>query len=115
MNVRIEISVLRNVFGTHTGLLAKIPAHSLEAAGALKAAATPLIQRHQIALPTVNFEERNPERELGVIPNMARPMPMRAAIPNSLGGLNAVLCSSEPDGNRVAMAGALCAPRGRQG
>jgi nodulation protein E len=98
MNDRTEINVLRSVFGTHAGRLAissnkGVLAHGLGAAGALEAAATALTLRHQIAPPTANFEEPDPECDLDVIPNTARQMPIRAAISNSfaLGGLNAVL------------------------
>jgi nodulation protein E len=98
MNDRTEISVLRSVFGAHAGRLAissnkGVLAHGLGAAGALEAAATALTLRHQIAPPTANFEEPDPECDLDVIPNTARQMPIRAAISNSfaLGGLNAVL------------------------
>ena len=98
MNDRTEISVLRSVFGAHAERLAissnkGVLAHSLGAAGALEAAATALTLRDQIAPPTANFEVPDPECDLDVIPNTARPMPIRAAISNSfaLGGLNAVL------------------------
>jgi nodulation protein E len=98
MNDRTEISVLRSVFGAHSERLAissnkGVLAHSLGAAGALEAAATALSLRHQVAPPTANFEVPDPECDLDVIPNTARPMPIRAAISNSfaLGGLNAVL------------------------
>ena len=98
MNDRTEINVLRSVFGAHAGRLAissnkGVLAHGLGAAGALEAAATALTLRHQIAPPTANFEEPDPECNLDVIPNTARQMPIRAAISNSFafGGLNAVL------------------------
>ena len=98
VNDRTEISVLRSVFGAHAERLAissnkGVLAHSLGAAGALEAAATALTLRDQIAPPTANFEVPDPECDLDVIPNTARPMPIRAAISNSfaLGGLNAVL------------------------
>jgi nodulation protein E len=98
MNDRTEINVLRSVFGAHAGRLAissnkGVLAHGLGAAGALEAAATALTLRHQIAPPTANFEEPDPECDLDVIPNTARQMSIRAALSNSfaLGGLNAVL------------------------
>jgi len=98
MNDRTEINVWRSVFGAHAGRLAissnkGVLAHGLGAAGALEAAATALTLRHQIAPPTANFEEPDPECNLDVIPNTARQMPIRAAISNSFafGGLNAVL------------------------
>src|SRR5208337_3090247 len=81
MNDRTEINVLRSVFGAHAGRLAissnkGVLAHGLGAAGALEAAATALTLRHQIAPPTANFEEPDPECNLDVIPNTARQMPI---------------------------------------
>ncbi|MBY0428026.1 MAG: beta-ketoacyl-[acyl-carrier-protein] synthase family protein, partial [Alphaproteobacteria bacterium] len=67
--------------------------HALGAAGALEMVATVLAVKNQIAPPTINFVEKDPECDLDVIPNTARQMPITAAISNSFafGGLNAVL------------------------
>jgi nodulation protein E len=98
VNDRTETSALRLVFGSHAERLAissnkAVLGHGLGAAGALEAAATALTLRHQVAPPTANFEQRDPECGLDVIPNVARPMPVGAAMSNSFafGGLNAVL------------------------
>ncbi|NDE90934.1 MAG: beta-ketoacyl-[acyl-carrier-protein] synthase family protein, partial [Alphaproteobacteria bacterium] len=67
--------------------------HALGAAGALEMVATALAVQNQIAPPTLNFVEKDPECDLDVIPNTARQMPISAALSNSFafGGLNAVL------------------------
>jgi nodulation protein E len=98
LNDRTETKALRSVFGKHADKLAVssnkgVLAHGLGCAGALEAAATALSLHSQIAPPTANFEEKDPECDLDVVPNVARQMPIRAAISNSFafGGLNAVL------------------------
>ena len=49
--------------------------------------------QEQIAQPTANFTEADPECDLDYVPNQARPMAMEAALSNSFafGGLNTVL------------------------
>ena len=98
LNDRTETKALRSVFGNHADKLAVssnkgVLAHGLGCAGALEAAATALALHSQIAPPTANFEEKDPECDLDVVPNVARQMPIRSAISNSFafGGLNAVL------------------------
>jgi nodulation protein E len=98
LNDRTETKALRNVFGKHADKLAVssnkgVLAHGLGCAGALEAAATALALHSQIAPPTANFEEKDPECDLDVVPNVARQIPIRSAISNSFafGGLNAVL------------------------
>ena len=97
-NDRTESQALRKVFCAWTDRLAVssnkgVLAHGLGAAGALEAAATVLTLRDQVAPPTANFEEPDPDCNLDVIPNVARRMLVRAAISNSFafGGQNAVL------------------------
>jgi 3-oxoacyl-[acyl-carrier-protein] synthase II len=67
--------------------------HTLGAAGAIEAAATVLAVHHGILPPTINFETRDPECNLDVIPNTARIIKINAAISNSFGfgGQNGVL------------------------
>jgi 3-oxoacyl-[acyl-carrier-protein] synthase II len=67
--------------------------HTLGAAGAIEAAATVLAIHHGILPPTINYENKDPECDLDVIPNMARFVKTEAAISNSFGfgGQNGVL------------------------
>jgi nodulation protein E len=67
--------------------------HALGAAGALEAAATVLAIRHQLIPPTANYTTPDPECDLDVVPNCARPLAVDCALSNSFafGGLNAVV------------------------
>jgi 3-oxoacyl-[acyl-carrier-protein] synthase II len=71
--------------------------HTLGAAGAIEAAATVLAVHHGILPPTINFEFKDPECDLDVIPNKARAVNIGAAISNSFGfgGQNGVLVFSK--------------------
>jgi len=71
--------------------------HTLGAAGAIEAAATVLAVHHGILPPTINFELKDPECDLDVIPNQARAVKIGAAISNSFGfgGQNGVLVFSK--------------------
>jgi nodulation protein E len=98
LNDRTETKALRSVFGKHADKLAVssnkgVLAHGLGCAGALEAAATALALHSQIVPPTANYEEKDPECDLDVVPNVARQISIRSAISNSFafGGLNAVL------------------------
>jgi 3-oxoacyl-[acyl-carrier-protein] synthase II len=67
--------------------------HALGAAGAIEAAVTVLAVHHGILPPTINYESKDPECDLDVIPNTAREVNIKAAISNSFGfgGQNGVL------------------------
>jgi nodulation protein E len=97
-NDRTETLAIRRVFGTHADHLAvsstkSAHGHALGAAGALEAVATILALREGILPPTANFTEPDPECDLDVVPNQARPASVECALSNSFafGGLNAVL------------------------
>ena len=79
---RIAISASKSMFG-----------HALGAAGALEMLATILAMARDMAPPTINYLEPDPDCDLDYVPNVARPMPIRAALNNSFGfgGLNAVV------------------------
>lgn len=101
LNDATETRAIRGVFGAHADRLAissnkAVLGHSLGAAGALEAVATVLTLRSQVAPPTANYEEPDPDCDLDVIPNVARDMKIDAAMSNSFafGGLNAVLVMS---------------------
>jgi 3-oxoacyl-[acyl-carrier-protein] synthase II len=67
--------------------------HTLGAAGAIEAAATVLTVHYGILPPTINFELKDPDCDLDVIPNQSRAVRIGAAISNSFGfgGQNGVL------------------------
>ena len=97
-NDSAEARAIREVFGAHADRLAvsstkSMHGHALGAAGALEAVATVLALENGILPPTANFTEPDPECDLDVVPDRARPASPGAALSNSFafGGLNAVL------------------------
>lgn len=79
---RIPISSTKSILG-----------HSMGASGAIETIVTILALQQQVAPPTVNLLERDPECDLDYVPNAARPARLRTALKNSFafGGANAVL------------------------
>lgn len=65
--------------------------HLLGAAGAVEGIITVKALEEQIAPPTANYTEPDPECDLDYVPNQARPLPLQAAISNNFafGGANA--------------------------
>ena len=100
VNDKTETLAIKRVFGEQ-----KIPVssnksmvgHALGAAGAIEAAATVLSVHHGILPPTINYETKDPECDMDVIPNVARTVEIKAAISNSFGfgGQNGVLVFSK--------------------
>jgi nodulation protein E len=98
VNDATETEVLKLAFGAHAPRLAisstkEVHGHAMGASAALEFIATVLAMRHSVVPPTANYTEADPACDLDYVPNVARPMPVRAAISNSFafGGLNAVL------------------------
>jgi nodulation protein E len=97
-NDQTETRAIREVFGKHAERLAvsstkSMHGHALGAAGALEAVATVMAMREKTIPPTVNFTTPDPECDLDIVPNQARPAEIECAFSNSFafGGLNAVL------------------------
>jgi nodulation protein E len=93
-----EAAAIRAVFGGQVDRLAvsstkSMHGHTLGAAAAIECLATVLALRDGVLPPTANFNERDPECDLDVIPNTAREAQVEWALSNSFafGGLNAVL------------------------
>ena len=67
--------------------------HMLGAAGGIEAVIAALSIQNQIAPPTINLENQDPECDLDFVPNTARPMKIDVAMSNSFGfgGTNGTL------------------------
>jgi len=97
-NDQTETRAIREVFSKNAERLAvsstkSMHGHALGAAGALEAVATVMAMREKMIPPTVNFTTPDPECDLDIVPNHARPGEIEFALSNSFafGGLNAVL------------------------
>jgi nodulation protein E len=93
-----ETRAIHSTFGPHARRLAvsstkSMHGHVLGGTGAIEAVATVLTLENQVIPPTANFTEPDPECDLDVVPNVARPAQVECALSNSFafGGLNAVL------------------------
>lgn len=98
LNDVVETRAIKRVFGQHAHRLAvsstkSMTGHMLGGAGGIEAAFTALAIRDQIAPPTINLDNPDPECDLDYVPHTARKMTIRAAMSNSFGfgGTNAVL------------------------
>jgi 3-oxoacyl-[acyl-carrier-protein] synthase II len=93
-----ECIAVKRAFGEHAAKLAvsstkSMTGHLLGAAGGIEAVFTVLAIRDQIAPPTVNLVNQDPQCDLDFVPQVARKMAIRGAISNSFGfgGTNATL------------------------
>ncbi|MBS0374908.1 MAG: beta-ketoacyl-ACP synthase II [Proteobacteria bacterium] len=62
-----------------------VTGHLLGAAGAVEALFTVLAIRDQVAPPTINLDNPDPQCDLDYVPNAARPMKIEVALSNSFG------------------------------
>lgn len=93
-----ETRAIRLAFGAHADKLAvsstkSMHGHALGASGALELVAVVSALGDGVVPPTANLDQPDPACDLDYVPNVARAMPLRAALSNSFafGGLNAVL------------------------
>ena len=93
-----ETTALKTVFGEDLAGLSvsstkPIHGHTLGAAGAIEAIVSIKALLHQLAPPTINFNEIDPKIGFDPVANAARPLETRAVMSNSLafGGVNASL------------------------
>lgn len=93
-----ETVAVRRCFGSHAKNLAisstkSMTGHLLGAAGGVEAIFSTLAIFHQIAPPTINLSDPDPECDLDYVPNNAREMEIDAALSNSFGfgGTNGTL------------------------
>ncbi|WP_020179203.1 beta-ketoacyl-[acyl-carrier-protein] synthase family protein [Methylopila sp. M107] len=96
-NDKLETEAMKSVFGIGScppiSSIKGVTGHSLGAAGAIEAIATVLAISRNVAPPTANYDEPDPDCDLDYVPNAPREMPIAAAMSNSFafGGLNASL------------------------
>ena len=95
---RVETIAIKRCFGEHAKKLAvsstkSMTGHLLGAAGGLEAGITVLAIYKQLAPPTVNLDDPDPECDLDYVPNAMRPLAIEYALSNSFGfgGTNAAL------------------------
>ena len=87
---RAESAAIKRTFGEHAYKLAvsstkSMTGHLLGGAGGLEAGLTVMAIRDQIAPPTINYENPDPQCDLDYVPNVARPMKIEYALSNSFG------------------------------
>jgi 3-oxoacyl-[acyl-carrier-protein] synthase II len=92
-----EVKAIKAALGAQAGKVAvsapkSMLGHLLGAAGAITAIAAVKAVHEGIVPPTINYQNRDPACDLDVVPNVARRMPVRAALANGFGfgGQNAV-------------------------
>jgi len=93
-----ETIAMKRAFGDHAKKLAvsstkSMTGHLLGGAGGLEAGIVVCALRHQIAPPTINYENPDPGCDLDYVPNQPRPMKIEYALSNSFGfgGTNGAL------------------------
>jgi 3-oxoacyl-[acyl-carrier-protein] synthase II len=93
-----ETKAVKLCFGGHASKIAvsstkSMTGHLLGAAGGVEAVFSTLAVHHQVAPPTINIFELDPECDLDYVPNAAREMKINVALSNSFGfgGTNGTL------------------------
>ena len=89
-NDKLETLAIKTLFGEHARTLAisstkSMTGHLLGGAGGLEAGISALAVHHQIAPPTINLENPDPECDLDYVPCKSRERKVRAALSNSFG------------------------------
>jgi 3-oxoacyl-[acyl-carrier-protein] synthase II len=85
-----ETQAMKTALGDHAYKVAvsstkSMIGHLLGAAGGIEAVLTALSIKNQIAPPTINLENQDPECDLDYVPNIARDMKINVAMSNSFG------------------------------
>jgi nodulation protein E len=92
---RAEAAAIRDVFAAPPPVSSTkaMHGHAIGATGALEALACIMSLTEGVLPPTIGFEAPDPDCALDVVPNVARPVRVGAALSNAFafGGLNAVL------------------------
>ncbi|MCC7391044.1 beta-ketoacyl-ACP synthase II [Candidatus Sumerlaeota bacterium] len=90
LNDKLETIAMKHVFGEHAYKFAassnkSMTGHLLGAAGGVEGVASLLSIHHQIAPPTINYSEKDPDCDLDYITEGARKMKIAAVMSNSFG------------------------------
>lgn len=95
---KVESDAVKTAFGDHAYQLAisstkSMTGHMLGAAGGVEAIFSVLSIRDQVAPPTINLDNPDPECDLNYVPHTAQARPIRVALSNSFGfgGTNGTL------------------------
>jgi len=101
---KAETDAAKGTFGDHAYKLAmsstkSMTGHLLGAAGGIEAIFTVLAIRDQVAPPTINLDNPDPECDLDYVPHTAREMAIQYALSNSFGfgGTNGTLVFAKLD------------------
>lgn len=99
-----ETHAMKTAFGAHAHKVAvsstkSMTGHLLGAAGGIEAVFTALAIRDQVAPPTINLDNPDPECDLDYVPHTAREMNIDVAMSNSFGfgGTNGTLIFRKPE------------------
>jgi len=90
LNDRIETAAIKSALGAHASKVAvsstkSMTGHLLGAAGGIELVASLLTIRDQVLPPTINYKTPDPDCDLDIVPNQARPASIEAALSNSMG------------------------------
>lgn len=90
LNDVMETKAVKAVFGDHAyhvpmSSTKSMTGHGMGATAAMEAAFSLLAVRDQVAPPTMNLNEPDPECDLDYVPNQARAMPIQTVMSNSFG------------------------------
>lgn len=105
LNDVMETKAVKRAFGEHAynvpmSSTKSMTGHGMGATAALEAIFSVMALRDQVAPPTINLTEPDPECDLDYVPNTARDMPMKYVMSNSFGfgGHNVSLIFARYDG-----------------
>lgn len=102
LNDVMETKALKRALGSHicdipVSSTKSMTGHAMGATAAMEAAFAVLALRDQVAPPTINLENPDPECDLDYVPNAARELPLKRVMSNAFGfgGHNASLIFSQ--------------------
>jgi 3-oxoacyl-[acyl-carrier-protein] synthase II len=89
----VKATLGKHALSTPISSTKSMTGHLMGATGALEAMFCILAIRDGVIPPTIHYQTPDPECDLDVVPNEARPLPIKTALSNAFGfgGHNAVL------------------------